>query len=85
MNEGYKRATGVQPRGTTEPARTRGADWEGLVTLDEAARRLSCTKAAVRKWISQGRLTAVKVGRLTRVRSRDIAQVVEHGLPERIA
>ncbi len=84
--------TGIAPgmkdsrsQGMKEPARTRGADWEGLVTLDEAARRLSCTKAAVRKWVSQGRLAVVKVGRLTRVRARDIAQVIEHGLPERIA
>ena len=62
-----------------------GHSVDGLVTLEEAARLLSCTKAAVRKWISQGRLPHVKVGRLTRLRARDIAQVVEHGLPEHVA
>jgi excisionase family DNA binding protein len=60
-----------------------GVDWaDRLLTLDEAARLLSCTKAAVRKWIAQGRLRRVKVGRLTRVRAQDIAEVIERGLPE---
>jgi excisionase family DNA binding protein len=60
-----------------------GHSLDGLVTLDQAASLLACTKAAVRKWISQGRLAPVKVGRLTRLRARDVARVVEHGLPER--
>lgn len=55
---------------------------EQLVTVDDAARLLSCTPAAIRKWLSQGRLPRVKVGRLTRVRAQDIADVVAHGLPE---
>lgn len=53
-----------------------------LVTVEEAARALACTPAAVRKWISQKRLPRVKVGRLTRLRARDVAAVVSHGLPD---
>ena len=53
-----------------------------LVTVEEAAQRLACTPAAIRKWVSQGRLPRVKVGRLTRLRTGDIADVVARGLPE---
>ena len=56
-----------------------------LVTVDDAARMLSCKPAAIRKWLAQGRLPRVKVGRLTRVRAADVADVVAHGLPERRA
>ena len=55
---------------------------EQLVTVDDAARLLSCTPAAIRKWLSQGRLPRVKVGRLARLRAEDIADVIAHGLPE---
>ena len=54
-----------------------------LVTVDDAAQMLSCTKAAIKKWLSEGRLPRVKVGRLTRIRVSDIADVMTHGLPER--
>ncbi len=57
------------------------SDANGLVSLDEAAEFLSCTVAAVRKWITQGRLERVKLGRLTRVRQRDLVKIVESGLP----
>ena len=53
-----------------------------LLTIDEAAKMLSCTPAAIRKWIYQGRLTAVKLGRLTRIRLEDIQVVMTKGLPE---
>jgi excisionase family DNA binding protein len=43
-----------------------------LVTVKEAAALLACSEAAVRKWISQRRLRAVKVGRLTRLRRQDL-------------
>jgi excisionase family DNA binding protein len=53
-----------------------------LFTVEEAARMLACTEAAIRKWVSQGRLHRVKLGRLTRLRAQDIADVIAHGLPE---
>ena len=43
-----------------------------LYTVNEAAARLAVTPAAIRKWIYQRRLANVKVGRLTRIRERDL-------------
>ena len=53
-----------------------------LVTVKEAARLLSCSEAAVRKWLYQRRLPAVKVGRLTRLRLGDLEALVAKGLRE---
>jgi excisionase family DNA binding protein len=50
-----------------------------LVTVRQAADLLSCSEAAIRKWISQRRLPAVKVGRLTRLRQKDLEVFVSHG------
>ena len=54
-----------------------------LVTVNEAAELLACTPAAVRKWISQGRIARVKVGRLTRLRLTDVEAIASGGLPDR--
>jgi excisionase family DNA binding protein len=43
-----------------------------LLTAKEAARLLACSEAAIRKWIYQGRLPAVKVGRLVRIAEVDL-------------
>ena len=51
-----------------------------LITVEDAARRLSCSPAAIRKWLYQRRLRAVKVGRLTRLRLEDIERVASVGL-----
>ena len=61
----------------------KGGRVDQLVTVDDAARMLSCTPAAVRRWLSEKRMKRIKVGRLTRVRASDIADVIAHGLPER--
>jgi excisionase family DNA binding protein len=50
-----------------------------LLTVKEAATLLSCSEAAVRKWIFQRRLPCVKVGRLTRLRQSDIEALVSDG------
>jgi excisionase family DNA binding protein len=53
-----------------------------LCTIDQAAAQLACTPAAIRRWLSQGRLARIKVGSLTRVRQADLAAVVAgNGLP----
>jgi excisionase family DNA binding protein len=52
-----------------------------LLTIEQAAEVLAVTPAAIRKWLHQRRLTPVKVGRLTRLRSRDIGRIVKDGLP----
>jgi excisionase family DNA binding protein len=54
-----------------------------LLTVEEAAKRLSCSKAAIRKWILQKRLPVVRLGRLVRVRLEDIERVASVGLPDR--
>ena len=51
-----------------------------LLTVEEAAGLLSCSEAAVRKWIYQGRLAKVKVGRLTRLRLGDVERIASYGL-----
>ena len=52
-----------------------------LLSVAQAAERLSVTPAAVRKWLAQRRLPVVKLGRLTRLRACDLADVVAKGLP----
>ena len=54
-----------------------------LMTVKEAAALLVCSEAAIRKWIYQGRLKQVKVGRLSRLRQRDIEALVSGGLKSR--
>jgi len=53
---------------------------DGLLSLKEAARRLSCSEAMLRKWIYQRKLPTVKVGRLTRIRQSDLEAWVRLGL-----
>ncbi len=68
---------GVQrPLPDARPLRARNS----LLSAKEAAKMLSCTEAAVRKWIYQRRLPTVKVGRLTRVRLADLEALVVRGL-----
>ena len=56
-----------------------------LLSIKEAAQRLACSPAAIRKWLYQRRLRAVKVGRLTRLRVEDIERVAREGLGDRPA
>jgi excisionase family DNA binding protein len=53
-----------------------------LLSVKEAAQLLSCSEAAIRKWVYQRRLPAVKVGRLTRLRARDLEALVVRGLAD---
>ena len=53
-----------------------------LVSVEQAAKLLACTPAAVRKWLVQRRLPLVKVGRLSRIPAYALAVIAEHGLPE---
>jgi len=55
-------------------------DMDQLLTVKEAAQRLACTEAAIRKWLYQRRLPAVKVGRLIRLREADLEAMVARGL-----
>jgi excisionase family DNA binding protein len=51
-----------------------------LVSVKDAASRLSCSDAAIWKWIQQGKIQRVKVGRLTRIRTQDLDACVRLGL-----
>ncbi len=51
-----------------------------LLTVKQAAQVLSCSEAAIRKWVYQRRLPVVKVGRLTRLWAADIEALVATGL-----
>lgn len=53
---------------------------EGLLSVKEAAKSLACSEALLRKWIHQGKLPHVKVGRLTRIRRSDLEAWVRLGL-----
>lgn len=51
-----------------------------MLTVKEAAKVLSCSEAAIRKWLYQRRLPAVKVGRLVRLRQADLEALIARGL-----
>jgi excisionase family DNA binding protein len=62
-------------------SQTRGSiTVDQLLTIKQAAQLLSCSEAAIRKWIYQRRLPAVKMGRLTRLRAKDLEALVSRGL-----
>ena len=52
---------------------------EHLLTIPQAAHVLSCSPAAIRKWLYQRKLPAVKVGRLTRIRPTDLEAFLAQG------
>lgn len=52
---------------------------EPLLTINEAARRLSVTVSCIRKWILQGRISYVKLGRCVRISGEEIERLVELG------
>ena len=56
---------------------------DSLLSIKEAARRLACSEAMLRKWMHRGRLTYVKVGRLSRIREQDLDAWVRLGMGER--
>jgi len=53
-----------------------------LLIMAQAASKLACSPAAIRKWLAQGRLARVNVGRLTRLRLADVEAIAVKGLPE---
>lgn len=48
-----------------------------LLTVREVAERLKLTEKSVRRYISEGKLPAVKLGRVLRVREADLETFVE--------
>lgn len=64
---------------TTSRAASLGSS---LLSFKEAAHRLSCSEAALRKWKLQGRIPYVMMGRLVRIRASDVEALAVHGLPK---
>jgi excisionase family DNA binding protein len=52
-----------------------------LMTAKEAAEMLAVTEAAIRKWVYQRRLPSVRMGRLLRLRRKDVEGLIAQGLP----
>lgn len=57
------------------------SDSPTLYTLPQAATALSCSVGALRKWLREGRLPPVKLGRAVRLRVADVERVAREGLP----
>jgi excisionase family DNA binding protein len=57
-----------------------------LVTTNEVAKTLHCTAACVRRWRREGRIHALKLGRLVRFNQIEIDRIATEGLkvPRRI-
>lgn len=55
-----------------------------LLTPDEVADRLAVSPKIVRGWLREGKIPAVKLGRLWRVRPEALEAVIDSGFAERI-
>lgn len=51
-----------------------------LLGVKQAAKALACSEAMLRKWIHEGKLPTVKIGRLTRIRQSDLEAWLRFGL-----
>ncbi len=64
----------------TAPAQTPPAEQvPQMLTVEEAAERLRCSKTLVYAMLGDGRLPSVKVGRRRLLRAADVAQFVARG------
>lgn len=54
-------------------------------TIPEAAQKLRCTPAAIRKWIAQGKMEAVYVGSDRRITSAELDAFVQRSTEARKA
>jgi excisionase family DNA binding protein len=50
-----------------------------LLTVYETARTLGVSTACIRKWISQRRITTVRLGRLVRIPDTEVTRLVSKG------
>jgi excisionase family DNA binding protein len=48
-----------------------------LLTAQEAADRLRITTRTLRRWIKDGKITAIRIGRTLRVRIKDVDKLVD--------
>jgi excisionase family DNA binding protein len=50
------------------------------LTVDEFAEALGITRACVRRWLLERRVTSTRIGRLVRIPTSEIERLVESGL-----
>ena len=53
---------------------------KSILTVPEVAKRLRVTQKTVRTWISERRLTAIRIGREWRLREEDIQEFIQRHL-----
>jgi excisionase family DNA binding protein len=51
-----------------------------LLTVPQAAEKLSVTRACIRRWVLERRLTTIKLGRLIRIPASEIARLINAGV-----
>lgn len=52
-----------------------------LVSVSEGADILACGQQSLRRWIRQGRVPAVRLGKSVRLRRPDVLRIAQAGLP----
>jgi excisionase family DNA binding protein len=55
-------------------------DSDELLSAEEVGRILKLSKATVQRWCREGRLPAVKMGKVYRIKKRDLDDWYEHKL-----
>jgi excisionase family DNA binding protein len=57
-----------------------------LLSVPQMAERLGVTRACIRRWILERKITTVKLGRLIRIPASEVERLVTSGLrPARLA
>jgi excisionase family DNA binding protein len=56
-----------------------------LLTIREAAQRLTFRPCTIRKMITRGQLAPVRIGRNIRILAAEVERVATHGTPRRVA
>jgi excisionase family DNA binding protein len=51
-----------------------------LLTVPEFAETLKVTRSCIRRWISERRITTVKIGRCVRIPEAETTRIIESGL-----
>ena len=56
------------------------SDSQALLTVDDVAEQCGVSQRTVRRWIASGNLTIVRLGRIVRIRPRDLELFITHHL-----
>ena len=50
-----------------------------LLNVVQASQELNCSKYSLRKWIKEGMIQVVRLGRAIRIRSTEVDQIISEG------